>query len=70
MWVIENLWLLVNQLYLQGQTPSDEYPLEFDSIDLSAMPPSFVSIGDAEILLDQTLALADKLKSRGVADFP
>ncbi|MGO4860227.1 alpha/beta hydrolase fold domain-containing protein [Arthrobacter sp. 2MCAF14] len=54
-------------LYLNGQSP-EQAPAAFPmSSDLSWMPPTLLLVGGAEVLRDDSLNLADKLRREGVS---
>lgn len=51
--------------YLGEQKPLEAYPLTFDASNLSKLPPTLLTIGSGEMLLDQTERLAQNLKALG-----
>jgi acetyl esterase/lipase len=54
-----------HDLYLQGQKLQDAFPLTFTEQNLPQLPPTFLSVGSVEILLDQTQTLAKDLQQKG-----
>ncbi|BDS13717.1 alpha/beta hydrolase [Aureispira anguillae] len=51
--------------YLNGAIPLEKYPLRFDAQNIPSLPPTFISIGDTEILLDQTKKLSEDIQTQG-----
>lgn len=54
------------ELYVKDKNILDRFPLNFVDRNLSDMPSTFVSIGDAEILLDQVLKLSENMKNQDI----
>lgn len=54
--------------YLQNANPLSQHPLKFSSNNIPTfLPPVFISIGSAEILLDQVLLLAQQIQDQQIA---
>ena len=53
------------KLYVGDREVDAKYPLTFTEDNLSKLPPTFISIGESEMLLDQAVQLADTLKNKG-----
>ncbi len=56
-----------HDLYVQDTPITEQFPLAFLDRDLSSLPPTLVSIGSAEILLDQSQDLVQQMQEQGVA---
>jgi len=53
------------QLYLGNRSERAEYPMTFDATNIPVLPKTFISVGTAEILLDQSRELKDSLTNIG-----
>lgn len=53
------------QLYLGDRSERAEYPMSFNPTNLPTLPKTFIGVGTAEILLDQSRELKDSLTNTG-----
>ena len=53
------------QLYLGDKSERAEYPMTFNATNIPTLPKTFISVGTAEILLDQSKELKDSLTNIG-----
>ena len=53
------------QLYLGDKSESAEYPMSFNATNIPSLPKTFIGVGTAEILLDQSRELNDSLTNIG-----